>query len=102
VIVVFGELKPALMTADAARLFDVHFGTTASVVRVSHGPCEFLLFFTDAEKAKEAQAYRGHKGFQSCPNCFLNLRPEWMKELTELEAWVYMYTDSSMILPATE
>ncbi|XP_047078712.1 DNA-directed RNA polymerase V subunit 1-like [Lolium rigidum] len=52
VIPVFGELKPALTTADAARLFAEHFGTTASAVRVtSHGPCEFLLFFTDAAKA---------------------------------------------------
>jgi hypothetical protein len=60
VLAVFGEVSPALSTSEARQLFANHFKTPLSAVTATcHGPCEFLLFFTDPVKAKEAQTYSG-------------------------------------------
>jgi hypothetical protein len=58
VLAVFGEASPALSTSEARQLFATHFKTPLSAVTATcHGPYEFLLFFTDPVKAKEAQTY---------------------------------------------
>jgi hypothetical protein len=45
VIAVFGELKPAMPTAGACRLFARHFNTPLSSIKATcHGPCEFFCY----------------------------------------------------------